>query len=175
MPASESRSFPLQTVRYDLETGCLYGYAAIFGVPTTPSELWGYRERLSPSAFRKTLQERDVPLYWHPRPGELLGSTRSGGLRLFQDLRGLGIELRLPPTLAGRQLLQAVRQRQPLLLTLAGEVLKEEIADSGCLRLVKEVRLGCLTLSVAGEGRVETLAPEAARSCAQSRARADVF
>lgn len=76
----------------------LEGYAATFG---SEANLGSFVETIEPGAFRGSLSGDVLALLDHDT-GKVLGRTRSGTLRLFEDTRGLGFSLDLPDTQAGR-------------------------------------------------------------------------
>ena len=80
----------------------LTGYAAVFGQET---RIGGFTERIRPGAFSKSLASgRDILALLDHRADALLGRTKSGTLKLYEDDKGLAFELRLPDTQAGRDL-----------------------------------------------------------------------
>ena len=80
----------------------LTGYAATFNEET---RIGGFTERIRPGAFSKSLASgRDILALLDHRADALLGRTKSGTLKLFEDDKGLAFELRLPDTQAGRDL-----------------------------------------------------------------------
>lgn len=78
----------------------LTGYAARFNEPSEPLP---FIERIAPGAFKRSLSARnDIKLLWNHSSSDVLGSTRSGTLRLNEDEYGLRVEADLPDTQAGR-------------------------------------------------------------------------
>ena len=87
-------------VREDASGMTLTGYAARFNEPSEPLP---FIERIAPGAFRRSLRSRnDIKLLWNHDTSTVLGSTRSGTLKLFEDAHGLRVEATLPDTQAGR-------------------------------------------------------------------------
>ena len=85
----------------------LTGYAAIFG--QLSEDLGGFREKIRPGAFRRTLQAgADVRCLLNHDPSLLLGRSTAGTLRLNEDSRGLHYEVDLPDTQVGRDLFTSV-------------------------------------------------------------------
>lgn len=80
----------------------LEGYAATF---LTEARLGRVIETIAPGAFGASLSGDILALLDHDM-GKVLGRTRSGTLRLFEDSKGLGFSLDLPDTAAGRDVLE---------------------------------------------------------------------
>ena len=103
----EVRYSTLHDVR--AEDGSLRGYPAVFD--SWSVDLGGFRERLTPGAFRKTLQEKpDVRALLNHDSTYVLGRTKNGTLKLEEDDSGLRMELDPSDTSYGRDLLELVRR-----------------------------------------------------------------
>jgi hypothetical protein len=89
----------------------LGGYAAVFGAAsrTLDDGSGPFVERIAPGAFAGSLGgKEDVKALLNHNTDIVLGSTAAGTLRLVEDQRGLGFELDLPDTTAGRDLAVSV-------------------------------------------------------------------
>jgi len=87
-------------VRETADGMTLTGYAARFNEPSEPLP---FLERIAPGAFKRSLRAKnDIKLLWNHDSSMVLGSTRSGTLRLSEDELGLRVEADLPDTQAGR-------------------------------------------------------------------------
>lgn len=85
------------------------GYAAVFN--SWSEDLGGFRERIRPGAFAKSLRERRaIKMFWNHNSDIALGSTR-GNLTLTEDDKGLLAEARLPETTSGRDMATLVRDK----------------------------------------------------------------
>ncbi|MCP5165587.1 MAG: HK97 family phage prohead protease [Pseudomonadales bacterium] len=87
----------------------LTGYAAVFN--SLSVDLGGFRELIAPGAFTRTLADRH-PIFavHHHDMADLLGSTRSGTLKLTEDRTGLYFELTLPGSSLGRDIHELVQR-----------------------------------------------------------------
>lgn len=82
--------------------GKLAGYAAVFN---SEAPLGDFVEIIRRGAFAKSLAAGgNVRALWSHKPDALLGTTRSGTLKLEEDGHGLKFELALPDTTHGRDL-----------------------------------------------------------------------
>jgi HK97 family phage prohead protease len=96
-------------VRETAEGMTLTGYAARFN---SPSEPLPFIERIAPGAFKRSLRAKnDIKLLWNHDSSMVLGSTRSGTLRLVEDELGLRVEADLPDTQAGRDAKVLINRR----------------------------------------------------------------
>ncbi len=71
------------------------GKAAVFGALSL--DLGGFRERILPGAFTKTLKDGSTKkAYWNHNSDKVLGSTKAGTLRLLEEADGLHFEIDAP-------------------------------------------------------------------------------
>jgi HK97 family phage prohead protease len=84
------------------------GYAAVFD---SPSEPLPFIETIRPGAFKSSLQAgREVRMFVNHNTDMVLGSTRSGTVKVTEDNRGLLVEGEFPDTTYARDL-SALMQR----------------------------------------------------------------
>lgn len=118
------------------------GYASIFNSRTT---LWeGFDEIVVPGAFSKTLSENgDVRCLFNHDWSKVLGRTKSGTLRLFEDERGLKFEVDLPNNSYANDLVESMERGDINQCSFGFIILKEELDwDSDpILRTILEVDL----------------------------------
>lgn len=70
----------------------LAGHAAVFD--SLSEDLGGFREKIEPGAFKRTLEEQDtIHSFWSHDSAIPLGATSSGRLNLSEDKQGLAFEL----------------------------------------------------------------------------------
>lgn len=98
-------SFPAEVrATEDTESGKrkITGMAAVFG--QLSEDLGGFREKIAPGAFGKTLREKSVKkAYWNHNSDRVLGSTKAGTLKLREMDEGLWFEID-PPSWADEHL-----------------------------------------------------------------------
>lgn len=112
----ERRAFDLTDVRvHDPEDeGAmpkLGGHAAVFNRLSVPLGFQGFREKITPGAFAKTLQEADVRALLNHDPNFVLGRTKANTLRLAEDEVGLAWANDPPDTTWARDLVTSMRRR----------------------------------------------------------------
>jgi HK97 family phage prohead protease len=106
--APEQRTVDVDVEAIDTRGRTLHGYAAVYNVES--EDLGGFRERIAPGAFRNVL-DADVRALLNHDPSQVLGRTKSGTLRLFDEQRGLRFEVDLPDSPLGENVREAVRRK----------------------------------------------------------------
>ena len=138
----ETRTTPVEFEVRDGENGMTFeGYAAVFNTNSAPLP---FIERIAPGAFTRSLESRnDVKLLWNHDSGMVLGSTRAGTLKLWQDERGLRVQGELPNTTAGRDAAELIRRGDVDSMSFGFSVPQggDEWSANGQERTLKSVRL----------------------------------
>ncbi len=107
--AFEQRSVPIEAVEVRGEDGgapVISGYAAVFNRLSQP--LMNFREQIAPGAFRDGLASGDIRALWQHDTARVLGRTKNGTLKVWEDARGLAFELTPPDTQDGRDALALI-------------------------------------------------------------------
>ena len=86
----------LRAVKTDGAPTKISGHAAKFD--SMSEDLGGFRERIAPGAFAKTIQSADIRALWNHDANIVLGRNKSGTLRLSEDSAGLAFEVDMPDT-----------------------------------------------------------------------------
>lgn len=128
--------------RADEETGVISGYAALFNSTT---ELWGFREMIAPGAFTKTIKDgADVRALFNHDPNYVLGRTKAGTLKIWEDERGLMYEISPQDTTVGKDLVSSIKRGDISQSSFGFTIEKEdwEIREGEPdLRIIREARL----------------------------------
>jgi HK97 family phage prohead protease len=92
----------------DGEPTRITGYAAIYG--SLSEDLGGFREKLNPGTFTRSLREQtDIRALVEHNDLLLIGRTSAGTLKVTEDERGLAVEITPPNTSVGRDLIENIR------------------------------------------------------------------
>lgn len=118
------------------------GYAAVFDSPSEPIGFDGFTEVVKPGAFAKSLQESDVRALWNHEPGQVLGRSSAGTLRLAEDAHGLAVEID-PPAWAA-PFVESIRRGDVSQMSFGFQTIKDRFStteDGKTVRELIEVRL----------------------------------
>lgn len=116
MADREVRTISVETASLELrsEEGrdlpTIYGYSAVFNVLS--DDLGGFRERLAPTVFDRTLSERgdSIKAFHNHDTNIVIGSTRKGTLELHTDDVGLAHRIVPPNNEWGRPVVDAIER-----------------------------------------------------------------
>jgi uncharacterized protein len=84
----------------------LAGYAVVYN--SLSEDLGYFREMIKPGAFAESLKTADVRALIDHDPSRLIGRNTSRTLRLFDEAKGLRVEIDLPDTGYARDLVQVI-------------------------------------------------------------------
>ena len=105
------------------------GYAIVFGEMS--EDLGGFREIIEPSAVDRTFAEGiDVRALVDHDPGKVIGRKTAETLRLVKDQRGLLVEIDVPKTTAGDDILELARHEAQVEWSFFTFKVSEVIADA---------------------------------------------
>lgn len=116
------------------------GYAAVFG--ELSADLGGFREKIAPGAFAKSLGEDIRALFNHDR-NFIIGRNKSKTLRLQEDNRGLRVEIDPPDTTDARDLITKMKRGDVTGMSFGFRTLEDhwDEVDGKIVRTLIEVRL----------------------------------
>ena len=104
----EKRFFEIRADKKEDGPTTLKGYAAVFD--SLSGDLGGFREKIQQGAFSEAIKTSDVrALYNHNSDMLPLGRTPET-LRLFEDEKGLGVEIDLPDTQFAKDLQKSIER-----------------------------------------------------------------
>jgi HK97 family phage prohead protease len=133
----------LETRAGEGESGpVIEGYAAVFD--TLSVDLGGWRERIAPGAFKRTIGESDVRALWDHDAKYVLGRNRAGTLALEEDARGLRIQAQPPATQWASDLMTMMKRGDVNQMSFGFYVRQDEWIeepDFGLVRVLRDVDL----------------------------------
>jgi len=141
MTEREVRAFPIEFRIEGDDNPKIRGYAAVFGKMS--DNLGGFREKIAPGAFKRTLKQADVRALYNHDPNVVLGRTSNGSLTLREDDRGLWMEIDPADTSDARDVMALIKRGDVDQASFAFRVLKDEW-DNGQeppVRTLNEVQL----------------------------------
>lgn len=125
------------------EPAKIVGYAAKFNVES--EEMWGFREKIAPGAFKDALKDSDVRALFNHDPNLVLGRNAAGTLALSEDSVGLRYEIVPPDTQTAKDLVESIRRGDVSQSSFAFSMRNggiqewEDLSDGTSLRTIKKV------------------------------------
>jgi HK97 family phage prohead protease len=105
MKGPEQRTIDVDVQALYTTGNTVVGYAAVYDILS--EDLGGHREKIAAGAFDDVVNS-DVRALLNHDPNEVLGRTKSGTLRLFDEPKGLRFELDLPDSPLGENMRAAI-------------------------------------------------------------------
>jgi len=173
LPAIETRETPLDEIEVRENSDGMFfeGYAALFDSPSKPLP---FTERIAPGAFIRSLKSRnDIKFLWNHDTSEVLGSTRSGTMKLVEDERGLKVVAQLPNTSTGRDAAELLKRGDVDAMSFGFSVPRggDEWSEDGSERTLREVMIHEVSIvafpayeGTSGKAQVRGLAKVAQRA-----------
>jgi HK97 family phage prohead protease len=141
MTTVERRDIHVQDFEMRSDGMSFSGYAAVFDSPSQPLP---FTEVIAAGAFKRTLTRRNnIRMLLNHDTSRVLGTTRSGTLRLHEDSKGLHVEADLPETTYGRDLSIVMQRGDVDAMSFGFSVPPkgDRWSDDGATRTLTEVRL----------------------------------
>lgn len=142
----ERRAWPMERLEVRAEgegaRPVIVGYAAVFDQLSV--DLGGWRERIAPGAFERSVTDADVRALWDHDSKYVLGRNRAGTLELEEDARGLRIQVTPPETTWADDLVAMMRRGDVNQMSFGFYVRADdwtEDPDVGLVRTLRDVDL----------------------------------
>jgi len=138
----EERSYQVEMRVEDGDEPKIRGHAAVFNKLSLP--LMGFKEKVSPGAFIKSIEKSDIRALWNHNPDYVLGRNKSGTLVLEEDNRGLAIEISPPDTQWAHDLMETIKRGDVDQMSFAFQTIRDSWENEGeknAVRTLEEVEL----------------------------------
>ena len=143
MEKMEKRTFDIEMRVIQGEDGkrTMTGHAAVFNTLTDLG--WGIREKVAPGAFAESIGKDDVRALFNHDPNYVLGRNTSGTLRMYEDEKGLAVEIDPPDTQFARDLAVSMERGDISQMSFGFETIKQswEETNDGDIRTLERVKL----------------------------------
>ena len=123
----------------DNEEGGITGYAAVFG--RYSEDLGWFKEKIAEGAFTKTIEENDIRALINHDPNMIIGRTKNKTLKLWEDEKGLGYDVKLPETTYANDLRESIRRKDITQNSFGFSTIRDEWSQDGKRRTLIEVKL----------------------------------
>lgn len=115
------------------------GYAIRYNADSEPLP---FIERIAPGAVTRSLKSRnEIKAFVNHNTDLVLGSTRSGTLRMNENDQGVPVTIDLPDTTYGRDLSKSVARGDVSGMSFGFSVVKDKWSNDGAQRTITELRL----------------------------------
>lgn len=140
----ERRAWPVERLEVRAAEGAapvIEGYAAVFNELSV--DLGGFRERIEPGAFSRSLLDNDIRALWEHNPLYVIGRNRANTLELAEDDRGLSMSAEPPATGWAADLLRSMKRGDINQMSFGFFVRQDEWHDEDgiLVRVLKDVDL----------------------------------
>lgn len=129
-PITEKRELPQSTIELrETEDGqrTITGYAVKWEMKShTMGWFTRFREQFKKGAFTESLNKEDQRALWSHDTSKVLGRTKNGTLRLYEDDIGLRFELDLPNTTLGNDAYETIKRGDVDGVSFGFRMLKQE-------------------------------------------------
>ena len=113
-PLNEKRELPQSTIEIredDNGQRTIFGYAVKWEMKSHPMGWFQrFQEQFKKGAFAESLTKEDQRALWSHDTSQVLGRTKNGTLRLYEDDIGLRFELDLPDTTLGNDAYKSIKR-----------------------------------------------------------------
>lgn len=142
--AMERRYGPAE-LRVDQE-GSIEGYAAVFN--QLSEVMWGFREKIRPGAFTKTIKEADIRALFNHDPNYVLGRNKAATLDLSEDDHGLHFRVKPPETQWATDLRETVKRGDVDQASFAFQAIRDEWTQEEGEKLAERELIECKLFDV---------------------------
>lgn len=125
----------------DDEPAKIVGYSAVFN--KLSEDLGGFREIISPGAFKNTIKKDDIRALVDHDSSRILGRNTAGTLTLAEDKTGLLVEITPPDTQIGRDIVTSIERGDVTGMSFGFRTISDawSTVDEEEIRELREVKL----------------------------------
>ena len=115
------------------------GYAAVFNKYS--DDLGWFKEKIQKGAFKKTIEENDIRALINHDPNLIIGRTKNKTLKLWEDDKGLGYEVKLPNTSYASDLRESISRKDITQNSFGFQTIQDKWSTDGKKRVLIEAKL----------------------------------
>jgi uncharacterized protein len=143
MNQTEKRELVTETIEIRESEGgtrTISGYAVKWEMKSHAMGWWTrFKEQFKKGAFTESLIQDDQRALWSHDTSQVLGRTKNGTLRLFEDEVGLRFELDLPDTTLGEDVYKTIKRGDVDGVSFGFQMQKQEWDESDPDNIVRSV------------------------------------